>query len=459
MLGKRLAALCALLLAAVSLAVAVVTAVQQFPRGLVVLACVAVALAAGWYGLVRRGAVRVLGLGIAVVLAAVAMLLIVAEDPLATAVIVGAMWLALGAGQTAFRTHVDLPSRPAPRRAVLFYNPKSGGGKAARFDVAGEARARGIEPIELTPGADLEALVREAVARGADGLAMAGGDGSQAIVAAIAAEHGLAYACVPAGTRNHFALDLGVDRDDVVGALDAFVDGGEHMVDLADVNGRIFVNNVSLGIYAEAVQKPGYREGKLRTLLDMVPDVLGPDSEGLHLTWTGPGGHEHSYGAAILVSNNRYRLGSAVGSGTRPRIDDGMLGVTVFGAPRGKGEDGGDPQRPWREWSATSFEVGSERPVPAGIDGEATRLEPPLRFRVHPGALRVRISRNHPGASPSALQPAGAWESVRALAGLAAGHDPRRPPPRALAPPPPTPDAPPPTPDPPPAPGLPPPGR
>ena len=87
--------------------------------------------------------------------------------------------------------------------------------------------------------------VRAAVARGADGLAMAGGDGSQAIVAAIAAELGLPYACIPAGTRNHFVLDLGIDRDDVVGALDAFVDGGERRVDLGDVNGRVFVNNVS----------------------------------------------------------------------------------------------------------------------------------------------------------------------------------------------------------------------
>ena len=104
--------------------------------------------------------------------------------------------------------------------------------------------------VELEAGEDLEELVRAAVERGADGLAMAGGDGSQALVAAIAAEHDLPYACIPSGTRNHFALDLGVDREDVVGALDAFVDGGERYVDLGEVNGRVFVNNVSLGVYA-----------------------------------------------------------------------------------------------------------------------------------------------------------------------------------------------------------------
>ena len=275
--------------------------------------------------------------------------------------------------------------------------------------------------------------MREAVAGGADGLAMAGGDGSQAIVAAIAAELDLPYACVPAGTRNHFALDLGVDRDDVVGALDAFVDGGERRVDLAEVNGRVFVNNVSLGLYAEAVQRDGYRDAKLRTIMDTVPDALGPGGAGLDLHWSGQGGTEHSSGAAILVSNNRYRLGRAVGSGTRPRIDDGLLGITVVGAARGRGTDGGGAQRPWREWTAPEFDVDSDDPIAAGIDGEAVTLEAPLHFYIRPAVLRVRIARDHPGASPSALEPEGLWDSVRVLARLAAGHEPRPLPSDALA--------------------------
>ena len=252
---------------------------------------------------------------------------------------------------------------------------------------------------------------------------MAGGDGSQAIVAAFAAEHGLPYACIPAGTRNHFALDLGVDRDDVVGALDAFVDGGERIVDLAEVNGRVFVNNVSLGVYAEAVQREGYRDAKIRTLLDTVPDMLGPDGSELDLRWTGPDGQTHHSGAMVLVSNNRYRLGRAVGSGTRPRIDDGLLGITVLGEPSGRGEGGGKFQRPFREWSAPEFEVDADRPVPAGIDGEALVLDPPLRFRIRPGVLRVRIARQHPGASPSALAPDGLWDALGSLARIARGQN------------------------------------
>ena len=128
----------------------------------------------------------------------------------------------------------------------------------------------------------------------------------------------------------------------------------------------------------------------------------------------------------MLVSNNRYRLGRAVGSGTRPRIDDGLLGITVLGEPAGRGEGGGRGlQRMWREWSAPDFEVDAERPVPAGIDGEALLLDAPLRFRIRPGVLRVRIARAHPGASPSAMAPEGALDGVVELARIAIGRDAR----------------------------------
>ena len=419
---RRAAAIGALLFGLAGVALAAVIAVQEFPRGLIALACVTIAAAAAWFGIVRRGAARVIGLAIGTAGVAVAIGLLVGERLLEELVVVAALALACVLGRAAFAIRTQLPEAPAPLRPVLFFNPKSGGGKAEKFALASEARARGIEPIELGPPWDLERLVRDAVAGGADGLAMAGGDGSQAIVAAIAAELSLPYACIPAGTRNHFALDLGVDRDDVVGALDAFVDGGERRVDLAEVNGRVFVNNVSLGLYADAVQQDGYRDAKLRTILETVPDVLGKDATGLDLRWTGPGGRQHHSGAAILVSNNRYRLGRAIGSGTRPRIDDGLLGITVAGAPRGGGESGRRLQRPWRDWTAPRFKVDSDYPVPAGIDGEAVKLEPPLRFRIRAGVLRVRIARQHPGASPSASLPEGLRQSARALARIAAGR-------------------------------------
>jgi diacylglycerol kinase family enzyme len=288
--------------------------------------------------------------------------------------------------------HISLPPAPRPQQPVVFYNPRSGGGKAARFELAAEAKVRGIEPVELVPGENMAVLVRDAVSRGADALAMAGGDGSQAIVASIASEHSLPYACVPAGTRNHFALDLGVDPDDVVGALDAFVDGAERVVDLADVNGRVFVNNVSLGIYGEAVQRPGYRNAKLRTLLQAIPRAVGPRATEAELRWTEPDGRPREGRPGMMVSNNSYRLDEHRGP-CRPRLDEGLLGIVVLG----------EPARPLREWTAPSFSVEADSAVAAGIDGEAAMLEAPLRFQARPGALKVRIARSHPGASPSAI--------------------------------------------------------
>ena len=324
-----------------------------------------------------------------------------------------AMGAALVSARAAFRVHVALPRLDPPSRPVLFYNPKSGGGKATRFNLPDAARSRGIEPIELKPGDDLEQLVRDAVGRGANGLAMAGGDGSQAVVASIAAELELPYACIPAGTRNHFALDLGVDRNDVVGALDAFVNGGERRVDLSEVNGRVFVNNVSLGMYAEAVQRPGYRAAKLQTLLDTVPDAIGPEAEAPALRWQGPDGPQSA--VAILISNNQYRLGTVLGSGTRPRLDHGVLGITVLAPIAQDGTGGGKRRLTMEQWTSLDFVISADDRTPAGIDGEAVELDPPLRFQTRPGALRVRIAPSHPGASPSALEPAGALQTIAVL--------------------------------------------
>lgn len=419
---RRVAAVVALVVGAATLVLGVVVSVSQFPRGLGVLTCVVIAAVAAWYGVLRRGIARLAGLYVAGLALAGAVIFIIVGGKFGVdlLVLVGLL-VTLAATRASFAAHVDLPRATAPQHPVLFYNPKSGGGKAARFAIAKEARDRGIEPIELKLGDELETLVRGAVARGADGLAMAGGDGSQAIVAAVAAELSLPYACIPAGTRNHFALDLGVDRDDVVGALDAFVDGGERLVDLAEVNGRVFVNNVSLGLYAEAVQRTGYRNAKIRTILDTVPDALGDSGSDLDMRWTGPGGHDHRGGAAVLVSNNRYRLGRAVGSGTRPRIDDGLLGITVMGAPADA--DQHRLQRPWREWTAPTFEVEADRPLPAGVDGEALVLDAPLRFEIRPGVLRVRIAHQHPGSSPSATVPEGLRAGLVELVRIVVGRD------------------------------------
>jgi len=273
-----------------------------------------------------------------------------------------------------------------PLRAVLFVNPKSGGGKATRVSLAERARERGIDAIVLRPDDDLATLVDQAVARGADALGVAGGDGSLAVVAAAALGHDLPFVCVPAGTRNHFALDVGVDRGDLVGSLEAFTDGVERRIDVGEVNGRLFLNNVSLGVYGDAVRQPTYRDAKARTLLETAAHVLGPSGAVVDLQLVDDRGQSHRNPAVVLVSNNPYSFEPPRSPGTRPRLDSGQLGILVL-------DSVATGQRPGKTWTATSYEVTSPAPLHAGVDGEAVDLTPPLRFVIRPRALRVRLPR------------------------------------------------------------------
>ena len=257
-------------------------------------------------------------------------------------------------------------------------------------------------------------LATRAVTGGADVIGMAGGDGSQALVASVAMDHDVAHVCVPSGTRNHFALDLGLDRDDVVGALDAFVDGVERRIDLARLNERIFVNNASLGVYARVVQSDAYRDAKLGTWRQMLPEIMGKEATCCDLEFDVP--HATDWGGAslVIVSNNPYQLRRFRGAGTRPQLDTGQLGIfatrargaaavaklVTLGTIAQHRRFGGV-----RQWSSLEFEIRADAPVAVGLDGEALMLVPPLRFASLPGALRVRVPRNSAGVSP-------AWGSV-----------------------------------------------
>ena len=238
----------------------------------------------GWFVLTRRGYRRLLGLPL--ILFAIVGLLAFAYDhkvALPTLIVVLVLFgfaaryavrHAITAEQIA-RRHAR-PADPA-RKGVLIINPKSGGGKAERFNLPEEARKRGVVPLLLESGDNLCELADRAVTQGADVIGMAGGDGSQALVARVAMQRDVAHICVPAGTRNHFALDLGLDRDDVVGALDAFTDGVERRIDLASLNERVFVNNASLGVYARVVQM---RRLPRRQARDLEADAAGDAGAG-----------------------------------------------------------------------------------------------------------------------------------------------------------------------------------
>ena len=215
---------------------------------------------------------------------------------------------------------------PPAVHGVLIVNLKSGGGKVEQHHLVEDCHQRGVEVVVLRPGDDLDQLARTAIDAGADVIGMAGGDGSQAVVANVASERGVAMVVVPAGTRNHLALDLGLDRRDVVGALDAFGEARERRINLGDVNGRAFVNNVSLGLYANIVRSPEYRDAKIETTLSALPTILGPGSRPFDLNFSGPSGEHHAGAHLIQVSNNPYGRGSS----TRPRLDTGQLGVLTL---------------------------------------------------------------------------------------------------------------------------------
>lgn len=219
--------------------------------------------------------------------AAVASLVAAGRGTIAVAAVIIGIAIASTLGSVALGWEVSqaLAKRwhpvPPSRHGVVLMNPWSGNGKVAKLQLAEESRRRGLEAVELHRGDDLRALAEAAVSRGADALGMAGGDGSQAVVAAVAAKHGVAFVCVPAGTRNHLALDLGIDRDDPVSALDAFGRARESVIDLGEVNGEVFVNNVSLGVYAQVVANSDYR-GKGT---NCGRDATGPRGSRRHTLW------------------------------------------------------------------------------------------------------------------------------------------------------------------------------
>jgi diacylglycerol kinase family enzyme len=439
--SRRLSAIVALLVPVAVLVVFVAVLLRRPLLLLAAVACVGVALGAAAYAVTRTGMRRALAAVLAVVaLSGAVALPVVAVGSL---IVLALLLVLVGVGGAATkhalgRDLASLKASPTPgvpvgpaTRPVLLMNPRSGGGKVERFHLVEEARRRGIEPVVLAPGDDLRQLAQQAVAGGADVIGMAGGDGSQALVAGVASAAGVGFVCVPAGTRNHLAMDLGLDRGDVVGALDGFGEAVERRIDLGLIGDRIFVNNASAGLYAKIVQSPAYRDDKLGTALELLPGMLGPDAVPFDLRFTGPDGTEHASAHLILVSNDRYELGSGEGFGSRRRIDAGVLGI-VAGTFRSSNEiarllesaAAGRTWRPpdWVEWSGASFELRSAEPVEIGVDGEALVLDPPIRFRSLPGALRVRIPRHAPGHSPAGAAPPRGWAAITALLQTAAGR-------------------------------------
>jgi diacylglycerol kinase family enzyme len=332
-------------------------------------------------------------------------------------VLIGAVAAAARAAVVRAKPPTHMPERetPPPRRPYVIMNPRSGGGKVAKFDLKDRAASLGatVALIEGPGHVDVAAMAREAVAGRADLLGVAGGDGTQALVAGIAAEHDSPFLVISAGTRNHFAMDLGLDRDHPELGLDALTDGVELTLDLGVIGDRTFVNNASFGAYAEIVQSPAYRADKLDTTLQMLPDLLsrrrGPRLVGRiddDVRIEGP--------TALLISNNPYDLKDLAGLGRRARLDSGVLGVVAITVDSAAQAAALMRQQSSGLRTLTAHEVvidADAEEIPVGVDGESVLMPTPVRCQIRPGALRVRVPRVRltaptptPGRDPALLR-------------------------------------------------------
>jgi diacylglycerol kinase family enzyme len=186
------------------------------------------------------------------------------------------------------------------------------------------------------------------------------------------------------------------------------------------VGDRMFLNNVSLGAYADVVADPRYRAAKLATAHAVLPASLRGERERLRVDLRDADGREHPDVLVLLVASNCYEL-----DGVRERLDAGVLQVSALRARTGAAlavlatralaRGGRTPAgRAWAQWTTASLRVEARLPeLPAGVDGEALTLATPLEFQVLPGSLRVLV--------PPALGPAAPrvrlhrWATVRRL--------------------------------------------
>jgi diacylglycerol kinase family enzyme len=237
-----------------------------------------------------------------------------------------------------------------PARGFLVVNARSGDRRPTVGELRAEAERLHVAVHVLSEDEDAADAARSAEA---SALGVAGGDGSLFAVAAVATERRLPFVCVPFGTRNHFARDLGLDHDDPVAALEAFA-GTERRVDVGRVGGKLFLNNVSLGLYAGLVherERHRFRRQLLASAraLSLVRLARRP----VALSIDG----EPTAARILLAANNAYDK-ELFSLGERDRLDEGRIYL---------------------------YEVR------AAVDGEPVELEPPLELTIEPQALRVLV--------------------------------------------------------------------
>lgn len=277
-------------------------------------------------------------------------------------------------------------------RGLVLVNPASGPDPGAADDVR---RHFADHEVVECDGDELATLVKKAIGRGVDFIAMAGGDGSIRCAASLLAETGVALIPVPTGTRNHFARELGIET---IEAAAAAISGERRTVDLAEVNGRRFVNNSSVGFYAALVRERDEHERHLPALLANITAAWAQARKGHRFRVTVNGRSHRAW--LVFVGNGCYGEG-VTDLIHREALDRALLDVRVLRADvrlaRTRsvlalvlGRLAESPMLVQTEECQVAVEM-TEPSVEVALDGEVERLRPPLCFRSLPGVLTVLV--------------------------------------------------------------------
>jgi diacylglycerol kinase family enzyme len=277
-----------------------------------------------------------------------------------------------------------------------------------REALAAAFSARGVAAeIEFLTGDEIpdaaDRARRRAVAGEVDGVAVGGGDGTIRTVAGVLVDSGVPLGLLPLGTLNHFARDLGVPFD-IEGAVAVIAGGRVLAVDVGEVNGEVFVNNSSIGVYPYMVLDRERRRSLhgLTKWMAMVPAVVRTLRylPLRRLSIAAGGWDEPCRTPCVFVGNNEYDL-SLPALGRRASLNDGELCLYVarpqerlsllwlaVRAGRGLVRE----TRDLRKLRVASTEISSRTSrLLVALDGEVATLRPPLRYRVRPKALRVFV--------------------------------------------------------------------
>ena len=278
--------------------------------------------------------------------------------------------------------------------------------KAGRREVEKALAAAGITgAVTLADGGQVAKHVRAATKQGANRIIIGGGDGTVSSAAGALAGTKVALGILPLGTLNHFARDLGIPFD-LDQAAAGIASGKERRVDIAEVNGRAFVNNASIGLYPlMVIDRDAQRErfGRSKRLAMLVASLRTMTRfHARRLKLSTDGGEARVDTPLLFVGNNDYRL-AMPGAGRRETLDGGELSVMVmrskslpgFLAATGRALLGiGKQDDMVRLEGVRELKVNSDRSkLTLAMDGETVTLAPPLTFRIRPKALRVIVPR------------------------------------------------------------------